>query len=140
MAKQRESTLDELKNFLTTRFEHWLDILEKPLLHSNKELNYYFDNKITNVDISLACVLDGFHEIFTGATYNEYIGNKHRHLEALYQRVTNRKGIRELLDKQNKAGKTFYPAYLFQKLIDHFDTLAKELESKDAVTTQKVAA
>ena len=82
---------DKLKEFLDGRFQTWL---------SHK---YYFENRITVADVSIAVLLDGFYELF-GKSYDKFVGRKHECLDTLYKEISDQARIKALLQKQAKLG------------------------------------
>ena len=78
--------------------------------------------------------MDGFHELF-GTKYDQFITQTHPLLEDLYQTIVNRKGIKQLLEKQNNQGLEFY----YNSRFKHMKQTIENISAQDcAIVTTKV--
>ena len=124
-----ETNLEKIEEFFNGRFQHWLEVLEAPLIHNNKISEYYFDNNITYVDIFVSNYLDGLHELLRDKLYNLYIRSKHSILDNLYERIVNRPRIKQLLDQQANDKKVFMPDWKYGEYKKNIKRIEEKLFS-----------
>ena len=110
--ENRAKTKQEFFDYLSGRFQAWLDLFEKPLKKNN--LKFYFDDKCTQADLALFNFMDGIEELFGNDSYNKYVKTTHSYLDKYYQELKNRESISRLMNKQ-KGMYSYIPAFGWNK-------------------------
>lgn len=105
--KQTGKEDKEFLEFLNGRFQTWLNTLSKPLTKNKNNEIYYFENRITVADTSVAALMDGLNELF-GKNFDKFVTRNHPSLAKLYENVIEQPRIKELLKRQEKAGLQFF--------------------------------
>ncbi len=106
----KKITCDEFVNeYFLKRFGSWLEILEQPL---KKEINqkYFFEDRITQSDLAVYNVMEGFKEWLGHTLFTKYVLNKHQLLSKHFELIKNTsKGVQHLTKIQNEMGFTWWP-------------------------------
>ena len=111
-AQQQGNKTDVIKGLINGRFKIWMEILEKPLTR-DKDQKYYFGDKISQADIAVFNIIYGFEkELFPKKGFEKFIKSKYPNLFEHYERIGDRKGIKEFLKKQDESGIPWYPKKL----------------------------
>ena len=132
-------SVGDVRTYLEGRFEHFMSILEKPLIHGIAEKDYYFEDRLTFADTSVVNMLDAFREAFPKRVYDKYIRNKHKNLELLYQRIRHRANIKRLLDSQEKQNIVWYPDDFYGEMKKNLIALGVELEKEEKEAAEAAA-
>jgi len=115
----------KLLSFLNGRFQTWLTVMEKPLLHldKNKPL-FIFEGRVTHADLAVFNTLDAIQEGLSEKYFKEFVVNKHPTLHQHFQQIGSRPNIQKFINAQNKDGIRWFPE-------DYkIDNIVKVLDSK----------
>ena len=109
--KQGQNT-DVIKCFINGRWRVWMNILHKPLTR-NKDQLFYIDDRLSQADIVVFNLINGFEtELFGEKGFNKLIKKNYPLLVQHYERVKRRDNIKKFLIKQDEAGIPWYPKNL----------------------------
>jgi len=93
---------EQLELFMNSRFQIWLNVLEKPLLNKKEKYLYYFDNRVTQADLAVFNFMDGIMDTLGEKSFKKYVSDKHETLFKHYHLIGQRENIKKLIDKQKK--------------------------------------
>ena len=108
VSKANKWSTEPVKQFINGRWKIWMEILQTPLTRTENQI-YYIGNKISQADIVVFNILNGFEELFKENGFNKLITEQYPILSSHYKRIGNREQIKSFLDKQNEAKIPWFP-------------------------------